>query len=369
MQASDQSEHGGERLDARTVILSRDGVPRSVLLRKYKLLIVSGEGQGREVVIDRDLFRIGAGPQNDLILQDAAASRSHCEIQLRAEGFLLKDLDSTNGTMLHGARVCEVFLTPGTEFQVGTTRLVFCPLQETVTQPLSARESYGRLNGRSVAMRRVFHLAETYAPTDAAILIQGETGTGKEVLAEAIHEHSKRRSKPFVVIDCGSLAKGVVESELFGHVKGAFTGATVDRIGAFEQAHGGTVFLDEIGELDEELQPKLLRALEKKDVRRLGSNTVRRVDVRIITATNKNLDVEVNAGRFREDLYYRISMLRIELPPLRRRKEDLPLLTRCFLKDLAGDDQPDSVADFDQTMELFRQYEWPGNVRELRNVV
>lgn len=218
-------------------------------------------------------------------------------------------------------------------------------------------------------MRRVFHLAETYAKTDAAVLIQGETGTGKELLAEALHAYSPRSKKPFVVIDCAALATGVIESELFGHAKGSFTGAGTERVGAFESAHGGTVFLDEIGELDLSLQPKLLRVLEKKEVRRLGANTVRPVDVRIIAATNRNLEREVREGRFREDLFYRLSIVKIEMPSLRQRKDDIPLLVRCLMKDLTGSDDVTIWAEFEKSMDLFRQHDWPGNARELRNVV
>lgn len=352
-----------------TVMLNRKGAPRALQLKKAKLLIISGPEQGREVAINKDVFTIGAGAQNDLVVTDASASRRHCEVQQRADGFLLRDLGSTNGTLVQGVRVCEVYLAEGVEFQVGTTRMVFCPLLETMSYPLSSRESFGRLIGRSTAMRRVFHLAETYSKTDSAVLIQGETGTGKELLAEGMHAHSPRSRKPFVVIDCGALASGVIESELFGHAKGAFTGAGVERMGAFEQAHGGTVFLDEIGEFDIALQPKLLRVLEKKEVRRLGSNTVRPVDVRIIAATNRNVEREVREGRFREDLYYRLSIVKIELPPLRQRKDDIPLLVRCFLKELTGSDDVTSWPDFERSMELFRQHDWPGNARELRNVV
>jgi len=350
-------------------MLSGKTAPRALQLKKAKLLILGSTGPRREVPVDKDVFTIGAGAQNDLILTDEAASRRHCEIHQREDGFLLRDLGSTNGTMVQGVRVCEVYLNQGVEFQVGKTRLVFCPLQETLSYPLSACESFGRLNGVSVAMRRVYHLAGTYAKTDAAILIQGETGTGKELLAEALHEHSPRSKKPFVVIDCAALATGVIESELFGHAKGSFTGAGTERVGAFESAHGGTVFLDEIGELDLSLQPKLLRVLEKKEVRRLGANTVRPVDVRIIAATNRNLEREVREGRFREDLYYRLSIVKIELPPLRQRKDDIPLLVRCFLKELTGSDDVTVWADFDKSMDLFRQHDWPGNARELRNVV
>jgi len=360
--------HSG-RGGSHTVMLNRKSVPRALQLKKAKLLIISSTERGREVPVDKDVFTIGAGAQNDLIVSDESASRRHCEIHQRENGFLLRDLGSTNGTMVQGVRVCEVYLTQGVEFQVGTTRMVFCPLQETMSYPLSSQDHFGRLNGASAAMRRVFHLGETYARTDAAVLIQGETGTGKELMAEALHAHSSRSKKPFVVIDCGALATGVIESELFGHAKGSFTGAGTERVGAFESAHGGTVFLDEIGEMDLSLQPKLLRVLEKKEVRRLGANTVRPVDVRIIAATNRNLEREVREGRFREDLYYRLSIVKIEMPPLRQRKDDIPLLVRCLLKDLTGSDDVSVWSEFEKSMALFCQHDWPGNARELRNVV
>ena len=366
------AESGVRRMGALstpTVIITKDGTPCALRLQKYKLLIVNGAEQGREAVIDKEVFTIGAGRQNDLILQDPAISRRHCEIQILPEGFRIRDLSSTNGTILHGVRICDAFLDEGTEFQVGTTKIVFCPLLESVDYPLSRLESFGSLQGQSVAMRRLFHLAETFAPTEAAILVEGETGTGKEVLARAIHEHSQRRGKPFVIVDCGSLAKGVVESELFGHVKGAYTGAVTDRIGAFQEAHGGTVFLDEIGELSLELQPKLLRVLENKEIRRVGANEVKRIDVRIIAATNRKLESEVNAGRFREDLFYRMSVVKFELPPLRKRKDDIEPLTRHLIDELAGEGASDQVANFSRAMELFTNYDWPGNVRELRNVI
>ena len=188
-------------------------------------------------------------------------------------------------------------------------------------------------------------------------------------MAEEIHRHSGRAAKPFVVIDCAALAKDLVESELFGHVKGAFTGAASDRPGAFEYANGGTVFLDEIGDLAPDLQPKLLRVLEKREIRRVGTNAVQKVDVRIICATNRRMDAEVNEGRFREDLFYRLCVVNLEIPPLRRRKEDIPLLARKFVSDLHGADALDEIADFDAAMEALRRHDWPGNVRELRNLI
>jgi len=358
-----------KQVEAPTLILVRDGVPDSLVVQKCKLLVVSGPLQGKEFVIDKEQFTIGAGPNNEVTVADSTISRHHCEIQLFEKGYLIRDLGSTNGTVVKGVRVSEAFLTQGAEFQLGNTRVIFCPLQEARQYTLSHAEAFGALIGKSVSMRRVFHLAETYAPTDATILIEGETGTGKEVLAEEIHRHSKRKDKPFVVIDCAALARELTESELFGHTKGAFTGATTDRKGAFEHAAGGTVFLDEISDLHADLQPKLLRVLEKRAIRRVGSNDVKPVDVRIICATNKKLESEVNAARFREDLFYRLSVVHIGLSPLRKRKEDIPMLTQKFLREFHGEDGLAELADFDKTMEAFANHDWPGNVRELRNLV
>jgi DNA-binding NtrC family response regulator len=354
-------------MEPRTLVIGPD--TSKLRVKKYKLLAISGPEQGREFVVSRNTFTIGSSKHNDLQIEDTTISRRHCEIRISPDGCQIKDLGSTNGTMVRGVRVTEAFLSQGSEFQLGSTRLVFCPLQETMEYTVSDKDSFGSLLGASVAMRRVFHLAETYAPTDATVLIEGETGTGKEVLAEEIHKHSRRGHKPFVVIDCASLAKELVESELFGHTKGSFTGATIDRAGAFEFANGGTVFLDEIGDLVPELQPKLLRVLEKREVRRVGSNQMTPVDVRIICATNHDLQNEVNAGKFREDLYYRLSVVHLEMPPLRKRKEDIPILVRKFLCDFGGDKAAESVKDFESAIRRLEQHEWPGNVRELRNLV
>ncbi len=353
----------------KTLIIKGRDEKETPKVHKCKLLAVSGPLQGEEFLIDKDTFTIGSGDHNDLTIQDSTISRRHCEIRLDPDGSRIRDLGSTNGTYTGGIRISEAFLTPGSEFRLGKTRIVFCPMQEAMDYRLSSSERFGNLLGSSVPMRRVFHLAETYAPTEATILIEGETGTGKEVLAEEIHKHSKRRHQPFIVIDCASLSRELVESELFGHSKGAFTGATADRPGAFEYASGGTVFLDEIGELSPELQPKLLRVLEKREIRRVGSNQMRNIDVRIISATNRRLQNEVNAGRFREDLYYRLSVVHIEIPPLRNHKQDLPLLTRKFMQEFMGPNAEDKIADFERTMRIFSTYGWPGNVRELRNLV
>ena len=338
-------------------------------VRRTKLLIISGPLQGREVVLNRDTFTIGSGSHNDLSIEDSTVSKRHCEIVVEQSGYLIRDLESTNGTFVQGVRVSSAHLAPGSEIQLGKTRLVFCPLQDANDIPLSRNEAFGAMMGRSVPMRRIFYLAETYSPADVTIMITGETGTGKEILAEEIHNHSSRSAKPFIVIDCAAISKELIESELFGHVKGSFTGANADRQGAFELADGGTVFLDEIGDLSPDLQPKLLRVLEKREIRRVGCNKVRKINVRIISATNRNLANEVNEGRFREDLFYRLSVVHLELPPLRRRREDVPLLVKRFLTDLHGEDALTQLADIDRTMEVLKRHEWPGNVRELRNLI
>ena len=354
---------------SQTLVLAHEADGGILRVRKTKLLVISGPLQGQEFVVGKEVFTIGSGKQNDLVLDDSTASRRHCEIEVGEEGYQIRDLDSTNGTLVQGVRVASAYLNPGAEFQVGKTRVIFCPLQESRDIPLSRNESFGAMIGRSVAMRRIFHLAETYAPTDATVMITGETGTGKEILAAEIHRHSQRARKPYIVIDCAAISKDLIESELFGHNKGAFTGANADRQGAFEHADGGTVFLDEIGDLNPELQPKLLRVLENREIRRVGDNRMRKINVRIICATNRKLDQEVNAGRFREDLYYRLSVVQIELPPLRRRRDDLPLLAKRFLTDLHGSDAMSQVARFDETMDVLKRHDWPGNVRELRNLI
>jgi transcriptional regulator with GAF, ATPase, and Fis domain len=350
-----------------TLVLRKEA--GSYWVQKCKLLVISGPLQGREYIVGKNTFLIGSDPNNDLALDDSTVSRRHCEIQIKPEGTLIRDLASTNGTIVQGVKVTEAFLAQGTEFQLGNTRFVFCPLPEQMEYALSDQQSFGALLGCSMGMRHVFHLAERYAGTEATVLIEGETGTGKEVLAEEIHRHSSRRDRPFIVIDCASLAKDLIASELFGHTKGAFTGATSDRVGAFEHAHGGTVFLDEIGDLDPELQPKLLRVLEKREIKRVGSNEVRTIDVRIISATNRKLGNEVNNGRFREDLYFRLSVVHIEVPPLRHRKEDLGLLVRKFVGEFQGADALARVPDFEKTIATLKAHDWPGNVRELRNLI
>jgi DNA-binding NtrC family response regulator len=216
-------------------------------------------------------------------------------------------------------------------------------------------------------MREVFAILKRVAPTDATVLIEGESGTGKELVADALHKFGPRRSRPFVVFDCSAVPRELIESELFGHVRGAFTGAVRDRVGAMEEANGGTLFLDEVGELPLDMQPKLLRALEKREIKQVGGNRRAQLDVRIVSATNRDLSQEVQAGAFREDLYYRLGVIHIQIPPLRKRPEDLPLLADHFLTELAGHAGIPAPRLSYETMEKLKQYPWPGNVRELKN--
>jgi len=352
-----------------TLVLSAKENENLLRVRKTKLLVISGPLQGREILVNRDTFTIGSGASNDLVIDDSTVSKRHCEIIVEESGYQIRDLNSTNGTLVQGVRVSSAHLAPGSEIQLGKSRIVFCPLQDASDIPLSSSESFGKMIGRAIPMRRIFYLAETYSPSDATIMITGETGTGKEILAEEIHNFSNRKQKPFIVIDCAAISKELIESELFGHVKGAFTGANADRQGAFEIANGGTVFLDEIGDLSPDLQPKLLRVLEKREIRRVGCNKVRKIDVRIVSATNRNLSHEVNEGRFREDLFYRLSVVHLELPALRRRRDDIPLLVKQFIILLHGEDAINQITDFDRTMDALKRHEWPGNVRELRNLI
>jgi DNA-binding NtrC family response regulator len=263
----------------------------------------------------------------------------------------------------------EVYLVPGSSFSIGSCRIELKASGERGEIRLSDQEKFGRVIGRSVKMREIFYLLERMSLRDVTILLTGETGTGKEVFAQSIHDASARKDGPFLTVDCGSLPENLIESELFGHVKGAFTGATSDRAGVFEEASKGTVFLDEIGELPVAQQTKLLRVLESREIRRLGENASRPVDVRIIAATNRSLPDEVEAQRFRKDLYFRLSVCEIRIPALRERPDDVPLLAENFAAVLAppGRAKPPTLSA--DALGALAAHPWPGNVRELRNVI
>jgi DNA-binding NtrC family response regulator len=272
-----------------------------------------------------------------------------------------------NGTIVDGVGVVEGFLRGGSLLRLGRAVVRFEFSTESNRVPVSERTRFGSLVGTSVAMRSCFALMEKAAVTDSTVLLEGETGTGKSRAAQAIHQASRRKDKPFVVVDCSAIPSNLLESELFGHEKGSFTGATLRRTGAFEEASSGTIFLDEIGELPSDLQPKLLRALENREIRRVGSNAYQAVDVRIIAATNCDLRASVNGGRFRADLYFRLAVLKIEVPALRQRPEDIPAIVDGVLASLGTDPQEASLLKTPELIARLQQSAWPGNVRELRN--
>jgi DNA-binding NtrC family response regulator len=336
---------------------------------KLRLIVTQGPDRGRELELSVGTYTVGKLGSCELPLTDTQVSRQHLEIAVVADGLQVRDLGSTNGSWYNGARFERIVVGIGAVITIGGTELRVVGPGAGEELPPSDLDRYGDLVGASSQMRRIYSLLERVAPTDAAVLVQGETGTGKELVAEAIHMHSARKKGPFVVCDLGSVPRSLIESELFGHLRGAFTGADRDRQGAFVQAGRGTIFLDEIGELEMEVQPRLLRALERGQVKPVGSAVYEQVDVRVVAATNRDLLAEVKAGRFREDLYHRLAVVTIQLPPLRERRDDVPLLVRHFLAAAAtaAGRRPAHVPP--PTMAALEQHDWPGNVRQLRNVL
>jgi DNA-binding NtrC family response regulator len=347
-----------------TVLLDRTG--REISYRRVAVHVVAGADAGASAIADGGEISVGTNPGNDLTLTDPSVSRHHCTIAVRARGYQLSDLGSTNGTHVAGIGVDRAYIKPGTVIDVGQTKLRFDVLDDRVSEPLASEERWGRALGRSPGMRRIFALLPRLAATDSTVLLEGETGTGKSLLADVLHDASPRRGAPFVVVDCGAIPPTLIESELFGHEKGAFTGATAARRGVFEAAEGGTVFLDEIGELPLEMQPRLLRALDDRVVRRVGGNDQIKLDVRVIAATNRDLRAEVNRGRFRSDLFFRLATVRLRVPPLRERRDDIAVLAAHFWTQFAGD--PGDAPPAELLADWLKR-EWPGNVRELRSAV
>jgi transcriptional regulator with GAF, ATPase, and Fis domain len=327
-----------------------------------------GQASPRSVILDGEFFRIGSHPVNNLVLTDPLVSRFHCSLARSATGFRITDSGSLNGTRVGGLRVRDADLPlPECRIELGDTVVRVRELGTVSQDQVSPGLSLGSLYGISVPMRRLFELIKRVARSSSDVLIEGESGTGKELIATEVVRLGGRADKPLVIVDCGAVSPQLIESELFGHMRGAFTGATRDRAGAFEAADTGTVFLDEIGELPIDMQPKLLRALAAREVRRIGENRVRKIDVRVIAATNRQLEREVNNGRFREDLYYRLSVLTIRVPPLRERLDDVRLLVEHVLAERdAGDKMSLFTPD---VLDQMTRYDWPGNVRELRNYV
>jgi DNA-binding NtrC family response regulator len=337
----------------------------------YRLHVTDPDGdQTRQEYAKRNL-RVGSREENDLTLEDQTVSRIHFEISADNTGYRLRDLGSSNGTWVDGYRAHDLYLKPGSRIHVGHTEIIFEPLVTEAELPLSREERFGPLVGRSPAMRELFATLSRVATSDATILLEAETGTGKELIAKAIHEASERAGGPLVVFDAASAPRELIESQLFGHERGAFTGATDRRIGFMEEADGGTLVIDELGELPLDLQPKLLRALESREVVPVGTNTPRKVDVRIVASTNRDLAEEVNRGSFRDDLYYRLAVVRLVVPPLRERPEDVPLLVEHFVAQLTDPARAQQIVQTidARNLEELQRYHWPGNVRELRNMV
>lgn len=331
------------------------------------VVTVTRKGRSVEGRLGMSPFVVGTSPECDLVVHDPKISRRHCELRITKRGIVLRDLGSKNGTLLGAVPIVEVLLPPAVPITIGESELVANPAGAPSILPLSAAGRFGEAIGQSLVMRALFANLERVAGTDETILLLGESGTGKEVLARAIHDNSPRKDGPFIVVDCGAVSPNLVESELFGHVRGAFTGAAAPYTGLLEQASGGTLFIDEIGELPIDLQPKLLRALEARQIRRLGSTEWRPFDARIVAATHRNLRRRVDEGAFRADLYYRLAVVEVSVPALRERKEDIPVLVERFL---TAQVPPRKLSDLPpHALALLESHDWPGNVRELRNMV
>jgi len=346
--------------DGRTSRVAPRGRERS--FARVKLVVVDGADLGSEVSAEGADLAIGTAQGNDLVLTDPAVSRHHVSIRLSKRGALLRDLGSTNGTRVDGVEVIEAFLRPGARIAIGDTTI---EVREhgVLSEPVSEQTSFADVLGTSSAMRRLFEKLPRVAASDATVLLTGETGCGKSLIARTIHRASARREGPFIVVDCGAIPPSLIESELFGHVKGSFTGAHRDRPGAFRAAAGGTLLLEEIGDLPLDLQPKLLRALEERMVTPVGDDRSISLDIRVLAATHRDLRESVNAGRFRGDLYFRLDVVSLHVPPLRERRSDIRLIADHFHRELTGQPAPGSLLD------AFEQRDWPGNVRELRAAI
>ncbi len=333
-------------------------------VQQFHLVLVNTDGAGNTYPISKDELKIGKAPENDVVVDHPTVSRNHLVIKRQGDRFLVQDQGSTNGTFIDGAQVREAYLRPGALLEMGDVQLRFTPKVAAVEIDPAVEDRLGDLVGTSLPMRQIFALLKRIAPTDSTLLLVGETGSGKGAAAKTIHKLSSRENGPLVVFDCAGVSDSLIESELFGHEKGAFTGAVAQRIGCLERAHGGTLFLDEIDDLGLDLQPKLLRAIEDREFRRLGASAGQvSFDARIVVASKKDLWAETQAGRFREDLYFRLSVFTVSLPSLRDRKEDIPLLVDAFAGEPLWQRLPEPLRD------QFLAHTWPGNVRELRNAI
>jgi DNA-binding NtrC family response regulator len=340
------------------------GGSQGLPVRGLEATVTEGPDAGARATAASEVLSIGTAKDNDLVLTDPTVSRYHLELVGGGDLIRVIDHGSTNGTTYERGRIERAAVPPGSTLGIGRTSIRVGD-GARLTVELHGEDELGDLRGRTPVMRRLMAQIRRAGGSDSAVLLIGESGTGKELIARGLHENGKRSACPFVTVDCGALSPSLVASELFGHEKGAFTGADQRHQGAFERAHGGTLFLDEIGELPSSLQPALLGALERGRFRRVGGRTEVEVDVRVISATHRDLRSEVNAGRFRLDLYYRIAVVVLRIPPLRERPEDIPLLVEHFLQEAGGE----ASLVGDDLLRTLCEHSWPGNVRELRNVV
>jgi DNA-binding NtrC family response regulator len=357
------------QIQATQLLDQAQGMPR----REVRAYLLRGGPDALDLRVSAPHFRLGSHPSNDLVLEHDGVSRFHLAIEAGPRGFRIRDLGSTNGTFVDGLRVLDAFLPPRALLRLGRLTLTFDVTDQTAALEASEEQEFHGLLGRSPAIREVFAQLERAAPSNATVLLEGESGTGKELAAAALHRASPRAGGAFVVLDCAAVPQSLMESELFGHERGAFTGAVTRADGRFREADGGTLFLDEIGELPLEMQPKLLRVLESRQVRRLGATATEQVDVRLVAATNRDLAREVNRGTFREDLYYRLAVVQVRLPPLRQRAEDVRLLVERFIGEALRDTPARGREIIDAisaaNWRKLEQLPWPGNVRELRNFI
>ncbi|MGQ0508828.1 MAG: sigma 54-interacting transcriptional regulator [Myxococcaceae bacterium] len=333
---------------------------------RARLYVTKGADKGLEVILEGQTVQIGSDETCQIRLTDPAVSRKHFELSGGPGGYRLRDLKSTNGVFIEGVQVMDARLTDKARITLGRTEMRFEPERQQIQWPLSPSDRFGEALGRSTAMRRVFAMLERAAPTDSAVVLEGEAGTGKEALARALHEKSPRKEGPFVVVDVGSLAETLLDSDLFGRELGALTAGKSARPGAFEEADGGTLYLDEVSELPATVQAKLLRVLETQEVKKPGTNAMVKVNVRVIASSHKDLEAEVRAGRFGEALFFRLSVFRVRVPALRERPEDIPMLVRMFESKLKPT-PPQPIPN--ATVDMLSSHDWSGNVRELRNVV
>jgi DNA-binding NtrC family response regulator len=354
-------------MERRTLLetgLATSGARGRTAVRSCLCRVISGDRVSAEVPLGARPLSLGAGSDCDLVLDDPQVSRRHADLHLVPEGVRVRDLGSTNGTTWQGTRITDAVVPFGGQIRVGAAVIRFLTSDVPAVTP-SERRRFAGMVGTSVAMRELFAVLELAAPTEATVLLEGESGTGKEMAARALHDHSARARVPLVVVDCSAISESLIDSHLFGHLRGAFTGAEAHRRGAFVEASGGTVFLDEIGELSLASQAKLLRVLEARTVQPVGSDRPVPIDARVVAATHRELAGMVEAKQFRFDLFYRLAVVHVTVPPLRERPEDLPELIRVFYEGRGVDPGP---IGGDNLVKLER-HAWPGNVRELRNVL